>query len=94
MSFSKKSMIKIFIVNTLIHNTIAAVIALILSPLLIALTNSILVTNELVSFFFLNLKAIIILLMFICLLIVSVLCVFIGIKNLDKKEDVDLVYER
>ena len=94
MSFSKKSMIKIFIVNTLIHNTIAAVIALILSPLLIALTNSILVTNELVSFSFLNLKAIIILLMFICLLIVSVLCVFIGIKNLDKKEDVDLVYER
>ena len=94
MSFSKKSMIKIFIVNTLIHNTIAAVIALILSPLLIALTNSILVTNELVSFSFLNLKAIIILLMFICLLIVSVSCVFIGIKNLDKKEDVDLVYER
>ena len=87
-------MIKIFIVNTLIHNTIAAVIALILSPLLIALTNSILVTNELVSFSFLNLKAINILLMFICLLIVSVSCVFIGIKNLDKKEDVDLVYER
>ena len=80
--------------DSLLENVISFIMSLVLSPIIIFLINRAFIEHHFASFNVIIYNYSFILIIFLSLIIVSFASIYIILRKLNKKSDVDLIYER
>ena len=89
-----KVIIKIFIFDLLFINLLSMILAIILSPLLIKFMNYFFISEKIALTSILIYRPFILILIFVIICLTTFSSLFISYMKLNKKSDIDLVYER
>lgn len=94
LSFENKRIVNLFVLDSLLENVISFIMSLVLSPIIIFLINRTFIEHHFASFNVIIYNYSFILIIFLSLIIVSFASIYIILRKLNKKSDVDLIYER